>query len=175
MKQNDWKTYALWIVGTEAVGGLSGWLTRKGADTYARMTTKPPLTPPAAVFPVVWGILFARRCGQSVAAAAVSRPHEGIGAVRHSAGLQFFLEHPVFQRPGLWTGAALAGGAVGADFVDDSELPQNRPAGRLAAGALPAVGELCGLSQFRCVGAELKRRGPAFRRRPPSMAGEVEK
>ena len=59
MKQSDWKTYALWIVGTEAVGGLSGWLTRKGADTYARMTTKPPLTPPAAVFPVVWGILFA--------------------------------------------------------------------------------------------------------------------
>ena len=59
MKSNAWKTYALWILGTEAVGGLSGWLTRKGADLYSRTVSKPPLSPPSVVFPVVWSALFA--------------------------------------------------------------------------------------------------------------------
>lgn len=59
MNMKNWKTYAAWIVGTEAVGGLSGWLTRKGAQIYADTITKPPLSPPAAVFPVVWALLFA--------------------------------------------------------------------------------------------------------------------
>lgn len=59
MKTNTWKTYALWILGTEAVGGLSGWLTRKGADLYARTVSKPPLSPPSMVFPIVWSALFA--------------------------------------------------------------------------------------------------------------------
>ena len=59
MKANTWKTYALWILGTEAVGGLSGWLTRKGADLYARTVSKPPLSPPSIVFPIVWSALFA--------------------------------------------------------------------------------------------------------------------
>ena len=59
MKTNTWKTYAHWILGTEAVGGLSGWLTRKGADLYARSVSKPPLSPPSIVFPIVWSGLFA--------------------------------------------------------------------------------------------------------------------
>ena len=59
MKANTWKAYALWILGTEAVGGLSGWLTRKGADLYARTVSKPPLSPPSIVFPIVWSALFA--------------------------------------------------------------------------------------------------------------------
>lgn len=59
MKASTWKRYALWVLGTEAVGGLSGWLTRKGADLYARSVSKPPLSPPGVVFPVVWSVLFA--------------------------------------------------------------------------------------------------------------------
>lgn len=59
MKTNTWKTYALWIGGTEAVGALSGWLTRDGADLYARTVSKPPLSPPSIVFPIAWGALFA--------------------------------------------------------------------------------------------------------------------
>lgn len=59
MKQIPWKTYALWVLGAEAVGGLSGWLTREGARRYAETMVQPPLSPPAAVFPVVWGALFA--------------------------------------------------------------------------------------------------------------------
>lgn len=54
-----WKIYALWIAATEAVGALSGWLTREGVKVYEQTVTKPPLSPPSWVFPVVWGILFA--------------------------------------------------------------------------------------------------------------------
>ncbi|MBE6910346.1 MAG: tryptophan-rich sensory protein [Ruminococcaceae bacterium] len=58
MKQN-WKTYALWIVIAEAVGALAGFLTREGTKVYAATVAKPPLSPPAIVFPIVWGVLYA--------------------------------------------------------------------------------------------------------------------
>lgn len=54
-----WKTYAAWIVATEAVGALSGFIIRDDTQLYAGMITKPPLSPPAWVFPVVWTLLFA--------------------------------------------------------------------------------------------------------------------
>ena len=59
MKKPSWKTYAVWIAVVEAVGALSGWLTRDGAKRYAREILQPPLSPPPLVFPIVWGILFA--------------------------------------------------------------------------------------------------------------------
>lgn len=59
MKQVPWKTYALWILLSEAVGGLSGWLTRDGVKLYQATVQQPPLSPPGFVFPIVWGILFA--------------------------------------------------------------------------------------------------------------------
>lgn len=59
MKQISWKTYALWILFVEAVGALSGWLTREGAQIYNEEIVRPPLSPPGVVFPIVWGILFA--------------------------------------------------------------------------------------------------------------------
>lgn len=59
MKQHTWKIYAAWILLAEAVGGLSGWLTRDGAKAYSQSIIQPPLSPPAMVFPIVWGILFA--------------------------------------------------------------------------------------------------------------------
>ena len=58
MKAHTWKSYAFWILFSQAVGALSGWLTRDGADRYAEAIVKPPLSPPALVFPIVWGILF---------------------------------------------------------------------------------------------------------------------
>ena len=39
------------------VGGLSAFLTRGGMEQF-NMLNKPPLTPPAWVFPVVWTILY---------------------------------------------------------------------------------------------------------------------
>lgn len=59
MKQRTWKQYAFWILLAEAVGALSGWLTRKGVRTYQETIVQPPLSPPGMVFPIVWGILFA--------------------------------------------------------------------------------------------------------------------
>lgn len=58
MKRN-WKPYLFWILLAEAVGALSGWLTRAATATYSTSILKPPLSPPGWVFPVVWTILFA--------------------------------------------------------------------------------------------------------------------
>ena len=41
------------------MGFLSGWLTRDGVEAYSQSIVQPPLSPPAMVFPIVWGILFA--------------------------------------------------------------------------------------------------------------------
>ncbi len=59
MKKRSWKIYLLWIFLAEAVGALSGWLSRKGTALYATAIVKPPLSPPGVVFPIVWTILFA--------------------------------------------------------------------------------------------------------------------
>ena len=58
MKDN-WKPYLFWILLAEAVGGLSGWLTRNGTKLYQQTIAQPPLSPPGWVFPVVWAILYA--------------------------------------------------------------------------------------------------------------------
>ena len=57
--KKPWKTYLLWILLAEAVGGLSGWLTRAGTNAYSQTIVQPPLSPPGWVFPVVWTLLFA--------------------------------------------------------------------------------------------------------------------
>ena len=59
MLKRNWKTYAFWILLSEAVGALSGWLTREGTKIYQSTVAQPPLSPPPLVFPIVWGILFA--------------------------------------------------------------------------------------------------------------------
>ena len=59
MKQSKWKITAAFVLLTELVGGLSGFLTRKGSKVYQATIRKPPLSPPGVVFPIVWGILFA--------------------------------------------------------------------------------------------------------------------
>lgn len=59
MKKSNWMVYAFWTVLAEAVGALSGWLTRKSVKIYNATVKQPPLSPPSIVFPIVWGILFA--------------------------------------------------------------------------------------------------------------------
>lgn len=58
MNKQNWKTYAFWILLAEAVGALSGWLTREGSRYFSANVAQPPLSPPAILFPIVWGILF---------------------------------------------------------------------------------------------------------------------
>ncbi len=59
MKKRPWKVYALWILFTEAVGAVAGFLTRNGMEDYKAVIVKPPLSPPGWVFPVVWAVLYA--------------------------------------------------------------------------------------------------------------------
>lgn len=73
MKTGQWKTYAFWILLGEAVGALSGWLTRAGMESYKAEITKPVLSPPSIVFPIVWVILYALM-GIGAARIRLSRP-----------------------------------------------------------------------------------------------------
>lgn len=57
MKRN-WKTYLFWIALAEGVGLLAGFLTRNGVDLYTATAVKPPLNPPAILFPIVWTVLY---------------------------------------------------------------------------------------------------------------------
>ena len=59
MNKNTWKPYLFGILFTEAVGGLAGLLTREATEIYNSTIVKPPLSPPAIVFPIVWAILYA--------------------------------------------------------------------------------------------------------------------
>lgn len=59
MNFSIWKPYAAAIVLTEAVGFLSGWLSREGSRNFRELVVQPPLSPPAFLFPIVWGILYA--------------------------------------------------------------------------------------------------------------------
>ena len=58
MQKSKWKTYVFWIVLTELVGALAGFLSREGTELYQASVLKPALTPPGWIFPVVWGILY---------------------------------------------------------------------------------------------------------------------
>ena len=53
----NWKAILLSILIALGVGGLAGLLTSGGMQAY-ESAAKPALTPPGAVFPVVWAILY---------------------------------------------------------------------------------------------------------------------
>lgn len=53
-----WKIRAAFLAVTEGAGALSGWLTQNGARAMDTVKTS-ALTPPDAVFPIVWTVLLA--------------------------------------------------------------------------------------------------------------------
>ena len=59
MKRQGWKAYLIWILLTEAVGGLAALLTQESVKLYGSVIQTPPLSPPASVFPIAWTILYA--------------------------------------------------------------------------------------------------------------------
>lgn len=96
MKKSNWKVYAFWIVLAEAVGALSGWLTRKGVKIYNATVEQPPLSPPSIVFPIVWGILFALMgigAARDLSGSGIRCPVTQPAAVSCAIGVQFLLEH----------------------------------------------------------------------------------
>lgn len=85
MKQTKWKPYVFWIVLSEAVGILSGLLTREGSAAFGGTVLQPPLSPPAVVFPIVWTILYALM-GISAARITLAPP-----SMDRSRGLNLFV------------------------------------------------------------------------------------
>ncbi len=59
MKNQSWKAYVFWILLSEAVGFLSGRISREGMEAFGDTALQPPLSPPAILFPIVWVILYA--------------------------------------------------------------------------------------------------------------------
>ena len=57
VKRNKLLTYAVAIAIPEAVGVLAGILTRGGVEVFQKLPQS-ALTPPGAVFPIVWTILY---------------------------------------------------------------------------------------------------------------------
>ncbi|MFI3313181.1 MAG: TspO/MBR family protein [Eubacteriales bacterium] len=57
MKQNNLKTYVISIAIPLLVGFIGSFATSMGMDTYA-LLDKPMWTPPGAVFPIVWTLLY---------------------------------------------------------------------------------------------------------------------
>ena len=47
MKTSKWKAYAFWILLSEAVGALSGWLTREGTKLFSETAAQPSRLPAA--------------------------------------------------------------------------------------------------------------------------------
>ena len=58
MKEKNRKPYVWAILLTEAVGALSGWLSKGGMRLYSDTVSQPPFSPPSWLFPIVWGILY---------------------------------------------------------------------------------------------------------------------
>ena len=54
MKKRPWKVYVFWILLSEAVGALSGWISRSGMERYSETVIQPALSPPMFLFPIVW-------------------------------------------------------------------------------------------------------------------------
>lgn len=83
--KSQWKTYLFWVALAEGIGLLAGVLTREATALYSRMTVKPPLSPPAWIFPVVWTVLYAL---MGISAARVSLKQESRA---RSRGLNIFV------------------------------------------------------------------------------------
>ena len=90
-----WKVYLAWVLFVEAVGALSGWLTRGGVQMYNAEITQPPLSPPSAVFPVVWVVLYAL---MGIGAARIYMAHD---SMMRSRALMVFLVQLAFNF--LWS------------------------------------------------------------------------
>ena len=57
--RKQWKPIILSILVAEAVGALSGFLTREGMKLFTDAVAQPPLSPPPLLFTIVWTILYA--------------------------------------------------------------------------------------------------------------------
>ena len=109
MKSKGWVPYAGWILFAEAVGGLAGLLNRSAMEIYNTSILKPPLSPPAVVFPIAWTILYALM-GISAARIWLKPPSPG-----RSRSLRLFLIQLAFNF--IWSFLFFSLQAFGISFL----------------------------------------------------------
>lgn len=74
-------TYLITIGGTLGLGCLSSLFVNAGIDTYDTLT-KPPLSPPAILFPIVWTVLYLLMGWAMGRVWLTAAPHERPAAVK---------------------------------------------------------------------------------------------
>ena len=85
MKKSTFRVYLFFILLCELVGIIAGALTRESTMLYAETIIKPPLSPAAIVFPIVWTVLYALM-GIGAARVYLANPSD-----ERSKGLFFFV------------------------------------------------------------------------------------
>lgn len=85
MKKSTFRIYLFFILLCELVGIVAGLLTQESAMVYSETIIKPPLSPPAILFPVVWTVLYALM-GIGAARVYLANPSD-----ERSKGLFFFV------------------------------------------------------------------------------------
>jgi len=109
LKQSTWKTYAFWILISEAVGVVSALLSREGTSLFGQTALQPALSPPAILFPIVWTVLYAL---MGISAARVSLT----GPTSHrNEGLNLFIAQLTFNF--FWSLIFFNTGAYGFAFL----------------------------------------------------------
>lgn len=149
--------YILFPLFTLGVGALAGYLSESGLTQVYPLLEKSPLTPPGYVFPLVWAVLYLHMGLGLARVVQRGGPGSGLAAffwLGAAAGPELLLEPAVFRRRGLLYGPALPGASVGLYFYDDPGLPLRQPPGRLDAGALFPLGQLCVVSEPGDLAAE---------------------
>ena len=127
MNQSKIKTYLLWILLAEAVGGLAGWLIREDVKIYTDSIAQPPLSPPALVFPVAWTILYALMgIGAARVALAPDSPERSraLAVFGLQLGMNFLWSILFFQVPAVRVFSAVADRPLGRHPLDGLRLFQ---------------------------------------------------
>jgi len=104
MKTQSKKPYFLSVLLAEAVGVLSGWISREGTAAFSSSAIQPQISPPAILFPIVWTILYALM-GISAARvyASPSSPQRSLGLNLYTAQLiVYFFWSPLFFNAGAY-------------------------------------------------------------------------
>ena len=83
--KKTWKTYAFWILLSEVMGAASGLLSMDCMRSFEDTVARPPLSPPAFLFPIVWTVLYALM-GIGAARVSMSAP-----SPERSRGLNLFV------------------------------------------------------------------------------------
>ena len=85
----QWKKLIACLTIPLAVGGFSALLTRNGMETF-QMISKPPLSPPGWLFPVVWTILYILMGIASYLVLLPEKPDKGNRTALIVYGIQLF-------------------------------------------------------------------------------------